>query len=368
MHALRIVARGDKEDGTVEELKGVRLKMHPGSQFHVLLDANIWVAERLLQSSLGSALLYTLTRAKASIVLPEVVELEVNRVLPDLAEKAVAVIGREASLLRQLSGHNLLFTGPSALSIADGMKDRWQKLDGLLLRVPFTYEQARSALNRVLKKSPPSGDNNEQFRDCCIWDAALGAASDRPVHLISADSAFYENRNRSSGLATALREELRSTKRDIGIYPGLKEFLTAIGDSTSTIDEEAIGLAIVQSVTPRAREIATEKNAFELGAAHKPKIKGYATPKPTLIAVSFEVAFDLKFVEDRGRLEEHDEAELKLKGVCSYDPNDKRISEVEVREWSTSLRGHHGGFSERISPDRTAVDRQYGPSRTRIIS
>jgi PIN domain len=156
------------------------------SQFHVLLDANIWVAERLLQSSLGSALLYALTGSKASIVLPEVVELEVNRVLPELAEKAVGVIGREASLLRQLSGHNLLFTGPSAVSIEDGIKDRWQKLDGLLLRVPFTYEQARSALNRVLQKSPPSGDNNEQFRDCCIWDAAFFAASDRPVHCDSA--------------------------------------------------------------------------------------------------------------------------------------------------------------------------------------
>jgi hypothetical protein len=69
----------------------------------VVLDANVWVAERMLQSSIGNALLYALTEAKASIGLPEVVELEVNRVLPEMAERAVSLIGPEASLLRQLS-------------------------------------------------------------------------------------------------------------------------------------------------------------------------------------------------------------------------------------------------------------------------
>ena len=121
--------------------------------FHVVLDANVWIAERLLQSAIGSALLYALTGAKALIILPQVVELEVNRVLPELAEKAVNIIGREASLLRQLSGHDLFFTGPSTAAIDDGIKDRWEKLGGLLVRVPFTHEQAQSALSRVIKKS-----------------------------------------------------------------------------------------------------------------------------------------------------------------------------------------------------------------------
>src|ERR1700744_1666759 len=119
------------------------LEEHPmpeAGPFQILLDTNIWVAERLLQSAIGNALLYALTGAKASILLPEVVELEVNRVLPEMAEKAVSVIGREASLLRQLSGHNLLFTGPSAAAIEDGIKDRWEKLDGILVRTPFTHE------------------------------------------------------------------------------------------------------------------------------------------------------------------------------------------------------------------------------------
>ncbi len=341
--------------------------MSEAEPFHILLDSNVWITERLLQSAIGSALLYAVASAKASIVLPEVVELEVNRVVPELAKKAVAVIGREASLLRQLSGHNLFFTGPSAVAIKDGIKDRWEKLGGVLVRIPFTHEQARSALSRVIRKGAPSGDNNEQFRDCCIWHAALSAASDRTVHLVTADSAFYEGRNRGSGLASSLLEELRDGNKDIRIYPALRDFLTATSGSTLSIYEKIIGQAIVQAVMGRAHEIAADKGQFELGVPHKPKISGYATPKPSLIAISFEVLFDLRFTDVRGDTEDQDKAELSLKGVCSYDPNNGEISEIEVREWSTYLKGHRRGWST-TSPDQVSIERQYGPSRMRVVS
>jgi hypothetical protein len=90
--------------------------------YYVVVDANIWVAERLLQSSIGSAFLYVVTGAKSSILLPEVVELEIGRVFPDLAERSVGLIKRELSLLRQLSGHDLHVTAPSALAIEEGIK------------------------------------------------------------------------------------------------------------------------------------------------------------------------------------------------------------------------------------------------------
>ena len=76
--------------------------MPNAAPYYVVVDSNIWVAERLLQSSIGSAFLYAVTGAKSSILLPEVVELEIARVLPDLAERAVGIIRRELSLLRQL--------------------------------------------------------------------------------------------------------------------------------------------------------------------------------------------------------------------------------------------------------------------------
>ena len=68
---------------------------------------------RLLQSSIGSALLYALAGANASIGLPEVVELELDVVLPGLAEKDIDGIGKHTSLLRHLSGEQLLYTAPA---------------------------------------------------------------------------------------------------------------------------------------------------------------------------------------------------------------------------------------------------------------
>jgi PIN domain len=192
--------------------------------YYVILDANIWIAERLLQSSIGSAFLYAVTSTKSSMLLPEVVELEVARVLPDMAERSVDLIKREFRLLRQLSGHELTLTAPSALAITDGIKERWEQLSGPLIRIPFTYDQARSALQRVIRKAPPSGDNNEQFRDCCIWDVAVSMATERIVHLVSADNAFYENRNRAAGLASALRDELTAAEKSLHIHPSLRDF------------------------------------------------------------------------------------------------------------------------------------------------
>jgi hypothetical protein len=340
--------------------------------YYVVVDSNIWVAERLLQSSIGSAFLYAVTGAKSSILLPEVVELEIARVLPDLAERAVGIIRRELSLLRQLSGHDLTVTAPSALAIEEGIKERWKQLSGLIIRVPFTHDQAKSALQRVIRKTPPSGNNNEQFRDCCIWEAALSAATDRVIHLVSADNAFYEHRNNGSGLASVLRSELRDNRKDVHIHSSLRDFLAATDSGTMAIDETTIGEAIARAIMDQARDIATAGEAmrggvtFELGKARRLKISGYATPKPSLVAISFEASFDLErtIVEDQA--EARDQATMTLKGVCSYDPTTNELSEIEIREWSKNLKSSSGG-SATMSPDKMALDRQYGPGRMRLI-
>ena len=314
---------------------------------YVVVDANIWVAERLLQSSIGSAFLYAVTGAKSSILLPEVVELEVARVFPEMAERAVGIIKRELSLLRQLSGHDLTVTAPSTLAIEEGISERWKQLSGLIIKMPFTHDQAKSALQRVIRKAPPSGDNNEQFCDCCIWDAAVLMAADRAVHLVSADRAFYENRHTNTGqLAAALRAELVAAGKEVHIHSSLRDFLTATNSGATAIDEEAIGKGITEAIIDQAREIATDgKNSaatFQLGNAHRPKISGYATPKPSLVAISFEASFDLERTIIEDGTEARDEATMTLKGVCSYDPTTKDLSEIEIREWGRAPAAAEG--------------------------
>jgi PIN domain len=144
----------------------------------VLADTNIWVSEQLFQSAIGSAFLYAVSRSGSKILLPEIVEQEIGTVLPELAERAVANIRRDMTLLRRLSWPMLgNISVPTALAISEGMKERLDQLSGTLNRRPFTFDDAKAALRRILLKLPPAGENNEQFRDCCIWQAALGEGS-----------------------------------------------------------------------------------------------------------------------------------------------------------------------------------------------
>jgi hypothetical protein len=148
----------------------------------------------------------------------------------------------------------------------------------------------------------------------------------------------------------------------------LKDFLaTAESGAVEKIDEIGIGDAITAAIMDQARQIAAEDSypgaTFELGKARGIKISGYATPKPSLVAISFEVSFDLERTIVGNETESHDQATMTLKGVCSYDPTTKNPSDIEVRQWSKS-----GPSWSRASLDETALARQYDPASVRLIS
>ena len=319
--------------------------------FTVLLDANVWIEERMLKSALGSALLYALAGAKATLALPEIVEREGNQVMPDLARRAVHNIRRDITLLTHLSGREMNVSGPTPKAISDGMSARWQQLSGSIERIAFTFEQASAALSRIISKTAPCGENNEQFRDCCIWEAGLSLAETRMLHLVSADHAFYDGRKYANGLAKALRAEVERRDVQLFLHPTVQELLSALGNTVVSIDERAIATSIIESVSSDARAIASEKGPFELGRALAAQIKGYATPKEALVAVSFELYFELDRVGSTGPFGEDEKALLTLKGDCDFDPNRNAVSAIEVKSWSQRI-GHSWGSAHYFSETR----------------
>lgn len=148
--------------------------------FYVILDTNIWRSENFLQSTMGSALLYAVSAGKSAIVLPEIVELEVNNVMYENAKTTIAEIQRKIAELGRLPGdlnRLMTFVAPDPSAVQAGVKARWKQLHGVIMKVGFTYTHARQALDRILAKRSPSGQNNEQFRDCCIWEVTLDPSS-----------------------------------------------------------------------------------------------------------------------------------------------------------------------------------------------
>lgn len=336
--------------------------------YYLVLDSNIWVSERMLYSTLGSAALHVLTRGGGVIALPEIVSIEVDRVLIEQSAKAIDSVQKSTHFLRQLSGHVMSIMAPSEAAIRAGIEKRWKELSGILKPVPFTIDHARSALLRIIEKSPPCGPNNEQFRDCCIWQSAIDLAAECPVHLVTNDHAFYEGGNRST-LASALMAEIAKEGRKLSIHPNLSAFLASMDASAATIDERTIAEAIVAAVTPKAREIAGEGRKggeFELGAVRKPRIIGYATPKPSIVAVSFSVTFDISRIQTDGDGERQILGRLSVGGTCSYDPKSGEITDVEIRDWSKSLDGTGQGFSGTFHPARDFSE-QFTKDNIRII-
>jgi hypothetical protein len=113
---------------------------------------------------------------------------------------------------------------------------------------------------------------------------------------------IYQGRTSSNGLASVLTQELANLRRDVRIYPNLEDFLTAMNKSVKITDEISIRKAIVGAVASgAARDIAFrtefgDTEGFALGEASQPHISGYAIPQSSLLAISFEISFDLKRV------------------------------------------------------------------------
>ena len=189
----------------------------------VVLDANMWIKELMLNSFAAATLVDFLAQSKGKMLLPEIVEQELrDRILNEArsaAHKAVAEVGR----FNNLTGLEIAFDPPSSEDIQTAIKFNLEKLEPLLIRTDFTFERARQALNRIYSKRPPCGQNNEQFRDACIWEDCVTYGKDHKVFFVSADTAFYDAKKLENGLAKELQEEINTAHADVRIFPSIGE-------------------------------------------------------------------------------------------------------------------------------------------------
>jgi hypothetical protein len=230
-------------------------------RYYVLLDSNVWISERLLQSALGAALLHAVTKDGGMIALPEIVEREVNGKLLEEAERQVGQAQKALQYLRQTSQRKIDAVIPERAIIERGVQERWGQLTGRIQRLDFTFDHAKAALVRILAKTPPCGKENEQFRDCCIWECALVLAADAPVHLVSNDYAFYQGGKRDAGMAQPLAKEAEGRKHSIALYPDLDGFLSSLGTAAAKVDDAALQALIIEAALPHAEAWAQKQRA-----------------------------------------------------------------------------------------------------------
>ncbi|MGV7219222.1 hypothetical protein, partial [Bradyrhizobium sp. UFLA05-112] len=168
---------------------------------------------------------------------------------------------------------------------------------------------------------------------------------------------------------------LETAGRDVRLHRTIQAFLAAVSQNEITIlEKDRICDAIVEIVTPKAQEIAAERTSresghlgtikrFELSDAKTVTIKGYATPKQSIVAVTFEVSFDLMLFRSDESGEQQVDTSLSLEGSCSYNPASRDTSDLLVSTWHHSLKGHTGTSWSMHSAPGSAFERQLKETR-----
>lgn len=213
---------------------------------YVVLDTNIWLKELALNSGAGSALRLFLRQKPAALVVPEVVQLEVERNLRNLITEAIEEVSEGSRRLLTLFGSMKEIVLPSAGQIDELVNGVFDKVGVEIVRVPFSLESATAAFLKTINKSPPS-DKTQEFKDGVLWADCAKLLETDEVVLASQDKAFFRDHDYSKGLAANLLQEAAERPHEVALVSSVNDLLEHV-KSDLAIDTEHLGNAVVERV------------------------------------------------------------------------------------------------------------------------
>lgn len=314
----------------------------------LVLDTNQWLNHLMLRSPTAAAVLYSLRQQDGVLGLPYVVEEELKRHAVDEGLRARDAVISELDKLRRLLGSAPSPTLPADDVLASAAARRLDELAPLVVRVPFTWEQAQDALRRVLDLVPPNSEKNQQYKDTLIWGAVLALAVDFDVLFVTSDKGFYASRDAAKGLATALLADLDAAALTVVAVDSLAAAAELLRLGEPPVDvQTVIGqvdaevLEVVEEVTARAE--------FTVGPLTDSSARVFATENPDVVAVTFTITHAL----DDLRRPERTSAAVSAEGECVI--RDGRVGEFRLDrvsvDWveATGEVGHAGNVYARAS-------------------
>jgi len=274
---------------------------------YVVLDSNIWISELGLRSALGAATRFYLKRHRAVLVVPEVIRLEAERNLRNLLQGQVQSIHDAHSRLLSVFGRLKEIVLPSGSDIEHIVSGLFAEADVEFQTVPFSLESARASFLKTIDKIAPS-DKSQQFKDGVLWADCVRLLDKSDVHLVTADKAFYENRNYKDGLAQNLSEEVTRAPNALFLHPTLHSLLEQLHTRVEISPEDLLQRFMEAHGNSVSRVL--ERMGFELGPIAASLIRPFATEKSDEIYVEFELAISCTPTTEDGR----SDGQLILKG------------------------------------------------------
>jgi hypothetical protein len=166
-------------------------------------------------------------------------------------------------------------------------QERLTELGKVILRVPFTLEHAKEALDMVDARVPPNGPKNQQFKDSAIWQAVLSLCGEYRVHLVTNDRAFLIDRDDpTKGLANNLADDARRADGEVLVHCDIRSCLKAICADVPAFDRNAVLPLIEASYMPRLDEEAAERSV-RAGERIRIDLDAFRTATPDRVAVDY---------------------------------------------------------------------------------
>ncbi len=312
-------------------------KPKSSKQVCVVLDTNVLISKRLLRTPIGRALLSTLKRLNGKLGLPEVVESELLKNVVKVGFAAASKVSNNLETVQTLLGHPSSYKSPTKQDFQKSVNERLEELSDLIRRVPFGFEHAKKALERVIDGTPPNYQNNQQFKDSAIWEAVLDLAKKYNVFFITADKGFFEDRDPSKGLAKCLLEELQNKQLNVTIFDKINTCLESLEEITPPIPTKDIVSSIDMLINDKLKNIAA-KHIFVLVSLSEYAISAFPMSKHGLLAITYSIEYTLREqMEPAPQLRY--EPNLAVIGECLYNLESKIISDnsfdvIETR-WLT---------------------------------
>ncbi len=296
----------------------------------ICLDANVWIKERLLRSSVAAAFLFSLKNTKSQILLPWIVRCEVEeRVLAE-CQTTIQRIERELVTLQALTGTKPGIKWPVEGELVKAISDRLQRLSPLILESPKDHSKFDSAVQRVILHVPPS-HREEQFRDSVIWETIVDVARSNEAVLITDDKAFWATSNE---LHPQLSAEIHTQKLLLAVFGDIDSYLSSIPHDELKPDIKSITQLLDQSLKS---EVAQSVSAWQIAPNEliDHHVTPFATENPTQLAIRFDMTHSGATLTS-GSLTGSPISIAVTLGTCFYDQDKKMIQDLQT-PWITAF-------------------------------
>lgn len=311
-----------------------------GQPLLVILDTNVWREHLLLTSPTAAGLLHAIDRLNGRVGVPEIVKRELPQVLAREIEDAAQEASKRLDFIAAVLHERPRFKRPHRETVIAAVDHRLLELRRVVEELPLTLDLVRSALDRVVRGSPPNSGKNEQFRDSLILEMALAAGRSRDVHFVTRDKGFFQEHKLEKGPAAEILSQISVGKISLSIYADLAECAKRLAPTAPEIEKEQALHQIAEAVAAEVR-LTSEQRLFSPSLIQAEKLILNPTKEPGVLSASFDLLYELESLP-QGETLGRKEARLHVLGDCYYDYRRNVVSDASLDQLAFSWHESDG--------------------------